>query len=169
MPTLHDVIIMDDDLTDDDVIILDDDDDDDVTVDAKITKKEIDEILEGLRQLAVKTKEQLPSTSNVVEQTIVPTKMTAGIIGRYGVYVPALTKDHEGNKIQYAISRRRQFAIFKLYAIQAQLNNLGREIEKVNEKVYVAQVECKQCKGSYYTKDYPLKEEGKTLEEAYCT
>ncbi|GJY65568.1 hypothetical protein Tco_0467806 [Tanacetum coccineum] len=51
-----------------------------------------------------------------------------------------------------------------LAAIQAQLNNLGREIKKVNEKVYVAQVGCKQCK---YTKNCPLKEEGKTLEEAY--
>ncbi|GJS20548.1 hypothetical protein Tco_0449180 [Tanacetum coccineum] len=35
--------------------------------------------------------------------------------GRYGVSVPALTKDHEGNKIQYVVSRRRQYAIFKLY------------------------------------------------------
>nr|GEX87834.1 hypothetical protein [Tanacetum cinerariifolium] len=31
--------------------------------------------------------------------------------------------------------------------VQAQLNNLGREIKKVNEKVYVAQVGCEQCKG----------------------
>ncbi|GKA12976.1 hypothetical protein Tco_0692522, partial [Tanacetum coccineum] len=54
-------------------------------------------------------------------------------------------------------------------AIQAQLNNLGREIKKVNEKVYAAQVGCEQCKGPYYTKDCPLKEEGKTLEEAYYT
>ncbi|GKA10856.1 putative reverse transcriptase domain-containing protein [Tanacetum coccineum] len=54
-------------------------------------------------------------------------------------------------------------------AIQAQLNNLGREIKKVNEKVYVAQVKCKQCKGPHYTKYFPLKEEGKTLEEAYHT
>ncbi|GJV48094.1 hypothetical protein Tco_1438306 [Tanacetum coccineum] len=54
-------------------------------------------------------------------------------------------------------------------AIQAQLNNLGREIKKVNEKVYAAQVECKQCKGPHYTKYFPLKEEGKTLEEAYHT
>ncbi|GJZ54000.1 reverse transcriptase domain-containing protein [Tanacetum coccineum] len=53
-----------------------------------------------------------------------------------------------------------------LAAIQAQLNNLGREIKKVNEKVYVAQVGCEQCKGPYYTKDCPLKEVGKTLEEA---
>ncbi|GJR64074.1 hypothetical protein Tco_0010139 [Tanacetum coccineum] len=57
----------------------------------------------------------------------------------------------------------------RLVAIQAQLNNLGREIKKVNEKVYAAQVGCEQCKGRPYTKDFPLKEEGKTLEEAYYT
>ncbi|GKB25198.1 reverse transcriptase domain-containing protein [Tanacetum coccineum] len=51
-----------------------------------------------------------------------------------------------------------------LDAIQAQLNNLGREIKKVNEKVYATQVGCEQCKGPHYTKDCPLKEEGKTLE-----
>ncbi|GJT04408.1 putative reverse transcriptase domain-containing protein [Tanacetum coccineum] len=56
-----------------------------------------------------------------------------------------------------------------LATIQAQLNNLGREIKKVNEKVYVAQVGCEQCKGPHYTKDCPLKEEGKTLKEAYYT
>ncbi|GKE40100.1 hypothetical protein Tco_1463505 [Tanacetum coccineum] len=56
-----------------------------------------------------------------------------------------------------------------LAAIQAQLNNLGREIKKVNEKVYAAQVGCEQYKGPHYTKDCPLKEEGKTLEEAYYT
>nr|GEU32178.1 hypothetical protein [Tanacetum cinerariifolium] len=57
----------------------------------------------------------------------------------------------------------------RLTAIQAQINNLGREIKKVNAKVYAAQVGCKQCKGPHYTKDCPLKEEGKTLEEAYYT
>ncbi|GJX61928.1 DNA-directed DNA polymerase [Tanacetum coccineum] len=56
-----------------------------------------------------------------------------------------------------------------LAAIQAQLNNLRREIKKVNEKVYTSQIRCKQCKGPHYTKDCPLKEEGKTLEEAYYT
>nr|GEX37171.1 copia protein [Tanacetum cinerariifolium] len=56
-----------------------------------------------------------------------------------------------------------------LAAIQAQLNNLGREIKKVNDKVYATQVRCEQCKGPHYTKDCPLKEEGKTLEEAYYT
>ncbi|GJV99007.1 hypothetical protein Tco_1554259 [Tanacetum coccineum] len=36
-------------------------------------------------------------------------------------------------------------------------------------RLYVAQVRCKLCKGPHYTKDCPLKEEGKTLEEAYYT
>ncbi|GJS96839.1 uncharacterized mitochondrial protein-like protein [Tanacetum coccineum] len=56
-----------------------------------------------------------------------------------------------------------------LAAIQAQLNNLGKEIKKVNEKVYAAQVGCEQCKGPYYTKDCLQKEEGKALKEAYYT
>ncbi|GJY90448.1 hypothetical protein Tco_0505644 [Tanacetum coccineum] len=56
-----------------------------------------------------------------------------------------------------------------LAAIQAQLNNLRREIKKVNEKIYAARVGCELCKGPHYTKDCPLKEEGKTLEEAYYT
>nr|GEZ12341.1 hypothetical protein [Tanacetum cinerariifolium] len=50
-----------------------------------------------------------------------------------------------------------------LPAIQSQLNNLRREIKKVNEKVYAAQVRCELCKGPHYTKDCPLKEEGKLL------
>nr|GEV96716.1 hypothetical protein [Tanacetum cinerariifolium] len=56
-----------------------------------------------------------------------------------------------------------------LAPIQAQLNSLGREIKKVNEKVHATQVGCESCSGPHYTKDCPLKEEGKTLEEAYCT
>ncbi|GJU46607.1 mitochondrial proton/calcium exchanger protein-like protein isoform X1 [Tanacetum coccineum] len=42
-----------------------------------------------------------------------------------------------------------------LAAIQAQLNNLGREIKKVNEKVYAAQLGCKQCKGGGYRATAP--------------
>nr|GEU40084.1 hypothetical protein [Tanacetum cinerariifolium] len=54
-------------------------------------------------------------------------------------------------------------------AIQAQLNNLGREIIKVNERVYAALVGCESCNGPYYTKDCPLKEEGEIFKEAYYT
>ncbi|GJX64651.1 putative reverse transcriptase domain-containing protein, partial [Tanacetum coccineum] len=56
-----------------------------------------------------------------------------------------------------------------LAAIQVQLNNLGRGIKKVTEKVYAAQVGCEQCKGPHYTKDCPQKEKGNALEEAYYT
>nr|GEV14594.1 hypothetical protein [Tanacetum cinerariifolium] len=56
-----------------------------------------------------------------------------------------------------------------LATIQVQLNNLGREIKKVNEKVYAAQVGCEQCKGPHYIKDFQLKKERKTVEEAYYT
>ncbi|GJT26288.1 reverse transcriptase domain-containing protein [Tanacetum coccineum] len=67
-------------------------------------------------------------------------------------------------------SRTRSTKTFDgLAAIQAQLNNLGWEIKKVNEKVYDAQVRCELCKGPHYIKDCPQKEEGKTLEEAYYT
>nr|GEW31411.1 hypothetical protein [Tanacetum cinerariifolium] len=40
-----------------------------------------------------------------------------------------------------------------LAPIQVQLNNLRREIKKVNKKVYAAQVGCELSKGSHYTKD----------------
>ncbi|GJV84238.1 hypothetical protein Tco_1524136 [Tanacetum coccineum] len=40
---------------------------------------------------------------------------------------------------------------------------------KVMKKGLADQVGCEQCKGPHYTKDCPLKEEGKTLEEAYYT
>ncbi|GJZ31571.1 hypothetical protein Tco_0576618 [Tanacetum coccineum] len=36
-----------------------------------------------------------------------------------------------------------------LATIQAQLNNLGRKIKKVNKTVYAAQVGCEQCKGPH--------------------
>ncbi|GJR31824.1 hypothetical protein Tco_1108056 [Tanacetum coccineum] len=54
-----------------------------------------------------------------------------------------------------------------LAVIQAQLNNLRRNIKKVNKKVYVAQVGCESCIGPHYTKDCPLKEEVKAFEEAF--
>nr|GFD03207.1 hypothetical protein [Tanacetum cinerariifolium] len=56
-----------------------------------------------------------------------------------------------------------------LAAIQAQLNNLDREIKKVNARVYAAQVGCDLCNGPHYSKDFPIKDEEKKLEEAYYT
>ncbi|GKD00005.1 RNA-directed DNA polymerase [Tanacetum coccineum] len=59
--------------------------------------------------------------------------------------------------------------------IQKMSNTLSKGFTKppqkpdMNEKVYAAQVGCELCKGPHYTKDCPLKEEGKTLEEAYYT
>ncbi|GJY37866.1 ribonuclease H-like domain-containing protein [Tanacetum coccineum] len=61
-------------------------------------------------------------------------------------------------------SRKRSTKTFDgLALIQAQLNNLGREIKKVNKKDYATQVGCKQCKGPHYTKDCPLQEEAAAL------
>ncbi|GKA94148.1 reverse transcriptase domain-containing protein [Tanacetum coccineum] len=61
-----------------------------------------------------------------------------------------------------------QHYLTEMQELQAQLNNLGREIKKVNEKVYAAHVGCELCKGPHYTKDCPLKEEARyTLETAY--
>ncbi|GJY78908.1 hypothetical protein Tco_0484709 [Tanacetum coccineum] len=56
-----------------------------------------------------------------------------------------------------------------LAAIQAQLNNLEREIKKVNGKVYAAHVGCESCKGPHYHKDCPLREDVKAFEEAFYT
>nr|GEU92475.1 hypothetical protein [Tanacetum cinerariifolium] len=76
-----------------------------------------------------------------------------------------LEKWHNGTS-----SKARSTKTFDgLAAIRAQLNNLEREIKRVIEKVYAAMVGCELCKGPHYTKDCPLKEEGKTLKEAYYT
>ncbi|GKC24045.1 hypothetical protein Tco_1026195 [Tanacetum coccineum] len=99
------------------------------------------------------------------------TEMQEVILFYYGLDVPTwqiLDSREYSQKWHNGTSRGRSTDTSNgLAAIQAQLNNLGREIKKVNEKVYAAQVGCEQCKGPHYTKDFPLKEEGKTLEEAY--
>ncbi|GKF26612.1 hypothetical protein Tco_0082506, partial [Tanacetum coccineum] len=69
-------------------------------------------------------------------------------------YLTEMQKRHNGT------SRTRSTKTSNgLAAIQAQLNNLGREIKKVNEKVYAAQVGCEKYKEPHYSKDCPLKEE----------
>nr|GEU60113.1 hypothetical protein [Tanacetum cinerariifolium] len=74
-------------------------------------------------------------------------------------------KWHDGTSTRNKISN----TFDGLVAIQAQLNNLDKEIKKENERVYASQVGCELCNGPHYSKDSSLKEEGKTLEEAYYT
>ncbi|GKA32801.1 hypothetical protein Tco_0719168 [Tanacetum coccineum] len=108
--------------------------------------------------LEVLTRQILDSKGTIPTKTAVDAKVTIQEMAEY------FQKWHNGT------SRTRSTKTSNgLAAIQAQLNNLRREIKKVNEKVYAAQVGCELCKRPHYTKDCPLKEEGKTLEEAYYT
>ncbi|GKA63611.1 hypothetical protein Tco_0763217 [Tanacetum coccineum] len=116
---------------------------------------EMQEVILFYNGLDVPTRQILDSRGAVLTKTIADAKTTIQEMAEYS------QKWHNGT------SRGRSTKTSGgLAAIQAQLNNLGREIKKVNEKVYAAQVGCEQCKGPHYTKDCPLKEEGKTLEEA---
>ncbi|GJS95863.1 hypothetical protein Tco_0802831 [Tanacetum coccineum] len=106
----------------------------------------------------------VPTQQILVSRGAVPTKTSEDAKKSIQEIAKYSQKWHNG------ISRGRSTETSdRLVAIQAQLNNLGREIKKVNEKVYAAQVGCEQCKRPHYTKDYPQKEEGKALEEAYYT
>ncbi|GJY55936.1 hypothetical protein Tco_0455051 [Tanacetum coccineum] len=108
--------------------------------------------------LEVPTRQILDSRGAILTKTATDVKVAIQEMAKYS------QKWHNGTSKTRSIKTSDGLA-----AIQAQLNNLGREIKKVNEKVYVAQVECEQCKGPYYTKDFLLKEEWITLEEAYYT
>ncbi|GJZ72012.1 hypothetical protein Tco_0635863 [Tanacetum coccineum] len=109
--------------------------------------------------LDVPTRQILDSKGVIPSKTVADAKIAIQEMAEYS------QKWHNGTT-----PRTRSTEISNgLAAIQAQLNNLGREIKKVNEKVYAAQVRCELCKGPHYTKDCPQKEEGKILEEAYYT
>ncbi|GJW16670.1 putative reverse transcriptase domain-containing protein [Tanacetum coccineum] len=119
---------------------------------------EIQEVILFYNGLDVPTRQILDSRGAVPTKTAADAKTAIQEMAEYS------QKWHNGT------SRGRSTETSNgLAAIQAQLNNLGREIKKVNEKVYAAQVRCEQCKGPHYTKDCPQKEEGNTLEEAYYT
>ncbi|GJW36610.1 retrovirus-related pol polyprotein from transposon TNT 1-94 [Tanacetum coccineum] len=107
---------------------------------------------------SVPTRQILDSKGAVAIMTTVDAKIAIQEIAEYS------QKWHNGTSKTRSTKTSNGLA-----AIQAQLNNLGREIKKVNEKVCAAQVRCELCKGPHYTNDCPLKEEGKTLEEAYYT
>ncbi|GJU92977.1 hypothetical protein Tco_1317733 [Tanacetum coccineum] len=117
---------------------------------------EMQEVILFYNGLGIPTRQTLDSRGAISSKTVADAKVAIQKMAEYS------QKWHNGT------SRLRSTKTSNgLAAIQGQLNNLGREIKKVNEKVYVAQVGCEQCKGPHYTKDCPLKEEGKTLEEAY--
>nr|GEW04401.1 hypothetical protein [Tanacetum cinerariifolium] len=119
---------------------------------------EMQEVVLFYNGLDVPTRQILDSRRAIPSKTTADAKIAIQEMAEYS------QKWHNGTSKTRSIETSDGLA-----AIQAQLNNLGREIKKVNERVYAAQVGCKQCKGSHYTKYYPLKEEGKTLEEDYYT
>ncbi|GKC51970.1 hypothetical protein Tco_1074715 [Tanacetum coccineum] len=119
---------------------------------------EMQEVVLFYNGLDVLTRQILDSRGAMPSKTIADAKVAIQEMAEYS------------QKWHYGTSRTRSTETFDgLAAIQAQLNILKREIKKVNENFYAAQVGCEQCKGPHYTKDYPLKEEGKTLKEAYYT
>nr|GEX35562.1 hypothetical protein [Tanacetum cinerariifolium] len=98
----------------------------------------------------------IPTRQILDSRGVIPSKTTADA----KVAIQEMAEDSQ--KWHNGTSRSRSTKTSnRLAAIQAQLYNLGREIKKVNEKVYAAQVGCEQCKGPHYTKDCPLKDKGK--------
>nr|GEU63242.1 DNA-directed DNA polymerase [Tanacetum cinerariifolium] len=116
------------------------------------------EIVDIFHILNITQDQILDSKSVIPSKTVADAKVAIQEMAEY------LQKWHNGTS-----RTRSNETSYGLAAIQAQLNNLGREIKKVNKKVYAAQVGCEQCKGPHYNKDFPLKEEGKTIQEAYYT
>ncbi|GKA30355.1 hypothetical protein Tco_0716660 [Tanacetum coccineum] len=122
------------------------------------TNRKDAEVILFYNGLGIPTRQILDSRGAIPSKTVADAKIAIQEMAEYS------QKWHNGT------SRLRSTETSDgLAAIQAQLNNLVRQIKKVNEKVYAAQVGCEQCKEPHYTKDCPLKEEGKTLEEAYYT
>ncbi|GKD35830.1 hypothetical protein Tco_1251339 [Tanacetum coccineum] len=119
---------------------------------------EMQEVPFQLRGLDVPTRQILDSRGAIPSKTAADAKVAIQEIVEYS------------QKWHNETSRTRSTETSDgLAAIQAPHNNLERETKKVNEKIYAAQVGCEKCKGPHYTKDCPLKEEGKTIEEAYHT
>ncbi|GKF04875.1 hypothetical protein Tco_0035543, partial [Tanacetum coccineum] len=109
---------------------------------------EMQEVILFYNGLDVQTRQILDSRGTIPTKTAADAKTAIQEMAEYS------QKWHNG------ISRGRSTETFDgLAAIQAQLNNLRREIKKGNEKVNAAEVGCEQCKGPHYTKDYPQKEE----------
>ncbi|GKA87546.1 hypothetical protein Tco_0809310 [Tanacetum coccineum] len=96
---------------------------------------EEEEVILFYNGLGIPTRQILDSRGAIPSKTVVDAKVAIQEMAEYS------QKWHNGT------SRSRSTETSDgLAAIQAQLNNLGREIKKVNKKVYVAQVGCEQCK-----------------------
>ncbi|GJV77589.1 hypothetical protein Tco_1509173 [Tanacetum coccineum] len=137
-----------------------------------LTKSNIDEKLnfieERLRLWTAKVKRLSKVAFPFLKVPLNSKKSTAAAKGRFGASL--------GVRIGLSIIQSRArppISSSNLLCVMLTLAKVlirnGRDIKKVNKKVYAAQVRCKQCKGPHYTNDCLLKEEGKTLEEAYYT
>nr|GEZ07680.1 hypothetical protein [Tanacetum cinerariifolium] len=120
---------------------------------------DMQEVILFYNRLDVPTRQILNSKGAILTKTDSDAKITIQEMAEYS------QKWHNGTSLKARSTKTSD----GLAAIQAQPNNLGKEIKKVNEKIYAAQVRCELCKGPHYTKDCPLKEEGNTLEEADYT
>ncbi|GJR04928.1 hypothetical protein Tco_0527912 [Tanacetum coccineum] len=111
---------------------------------------EIQEVILFYNGLEIPTRQILDSRGAIPSKTVADAKVAIQEMAEYS------QKWHNGT------SRSRSTETSNgLTAIQAQLNNLRREIKKVNEKVYATQVGCEQCKGSHYTQDCHSNKKGK--------
>ncbi|GJY85451.1 hypothetical protein Tco_0499477 [Tanacetum coccineum] len=109
---------------------------------------DMQEVILFYNGLDVPTRQILDSKGSIPSKTADDAKIAIQEIAEYS------QKWHNGTASRTSCTKTSD----GLAAIQAQLNNLGREIKKLKEKVYAAQVGCELCKGPHYTKDCPQKE-----------
>ncbi|GJS31063.1 hypothetical protein Tco_0491683 [Tanacetum coccineum] len=111
---------------------------------------EMREVILFYNGLGIPTRQILDSKGAIPSKTVADAKVTIQEMAEYS------QKWHNGT------SRSRSTETSDgLAAIQAQLNNLEREIKKADEKVYAAQVRCEQCKGPITPKIAHSKKKGK--------
>ncbi|GJY84646.1 hypothetical protein Tco_0498672 [Tanacetum coccineum] len=72
-------------------------------------------------------------------------------------------KWHDGSSIKNMKSSSNSKGIA---AIVSKLDNLSRDMKKLKENVHAIQVGCQNCRGAHIEKDFPLKEEVMSIEEA---
>ncbi|GJR40246.1 hypothetical protein Tco_1215930 [Tanacetum coccineum] len=115
---------------------------------------EMQEVIFFYNGLEVPTRQILDSKGAIPIKTVTDAKVVIKEMAEYS------QKWHNGTSRTMSTETSDGLA-----AIQAQLNNLGREIKKVNEKVYVAQVGCELCKGPNTPKTVYLKKKEKPLKK----